>query len=99
MICSVKTSGLIKEYCNIIAAARYAVKAINRPIYDYVNNAGSERLEYVKIYYKDDYMPKCNVAVIKFGDIKLHQLLVSDMYDNFKDTEEYNKIYKGFKEL
>ena len=44
-------------------------------------------------------MPKCNVAVIKFGDIKLHQLLVSDMYDNFKDTEEYNKIYKGFKEI
>ena len=99
LICSVKASGLIKEYCNIIAAARYAVKAINRPIYDYVDNVGSERLEYVKIYYKDDYMPKCNVAIIKFGDIKLHQLLVSDMYDNFKDTEEYNKIYKGFKEI
>ena len=99
LICSIKTSGLIKEYCNIIAAARYAVKAINRPIYDYVDNIGSERLEYVKIYYKDDYMPKCNVAIIKFGDIKLHQLLVSDMYDNFKDTEEYNKIYKGFKEI
>ena len=99
LICSVKASGLIKEYCNIIAAARYAVKAINRPIYDYVDNIGSERLEYVKIYYKDDYMPKCNVAIIKFGDIKLHQLLVSDMYDNFKDTEEYNKIYKGFKEI
>ena len=99
LICSVKASGLIKEYCNIIAAARYAVKAINRPIYDYVDYIASERLEYVKIYYKDDYMPKCNVAVIKFGDIKLHQLLVSDMYDNFKDTEEYNKIYKGFKEI
>ena len=95
--CSIKTSGLIKEYCNIIAAARYAVKAINRPIYDYINRVGSEKIEYVKIYYKDDYMPKCDVAVIKFGDIKLHQLLVSDMYDNFKDSEEYNKIYKGFK--
>ena len=99
LICSVKASGLIKEYCNIIAAARYAVKAINRPIYDYVDKVGSERLEYVKIYYKDDYMVKCNVAIIKFGDIKLHQLLVSDMYDNFKDSEEYNKIYKGFKEI
>ena len=99
LICPIKTSGLIKEYCNIIAAARYAVKAINRPIYDYYNRVGSEKIEYVKIYYKDDYMSKCDVAVIKFGDIKFHQLLVSDMYDNFRDSEEYNEIYKGFKEL
>ena len=99
LICSIKTSGLIKEYCNIISAARYAVKAINRPIYDYYNRVGSEKIEYVKIYYKDDYMSKCDVVVIKFGDIKFHQLLVSDMYDNFRDSEEYNKIYKGFKEL
>ena len=99
LICPIKTSGLIKEYCNIIAAARYAVKAIHRPIYDYYNRVGSEKIEYIKIYYKDDYMSKCNVAVIKFGDIKFHQLLVSDMYDNFRDSEEYNEIYKGFKEL
>ena len=99
LICPIKTSGLIKKYCNIIAAARYAVKAIHRPIYDYYNRVGSEKIEYIKIYYKDDYMSKCDVAVIKFGDIKFHQLLVSDMYDNFKDTEEYNEIYKGFKEL
>ena len=99
LIYPIKTSGLIKEYCNIIAAARYAVKAINRPIYDYYNRVGSEKIEYVKIYYKDDYMSKCDVAVIKFGDIKFHQLLVSDMYDNFRDSEEYNEIYKGFKEL
>ena len=99
MFCSVKTSGLIKEYCNVIAAARHAVRAINRPIYDYYNRVGSEKIEYVKIYYKDDYMSKCNIAVIKFGDINLHQLLISDMYDNFKDTEEYNKIYKGYKEI
>ena len=99
LICPIKTSGLIKEYCNIIAAARYAVKAIHRPIYDYYNRVGSEKIEYIKIYYKDDYMSKCDVAVIKFGDIKFHQLLVSDMYDNFRDSEEYNKIYKGFKEL
>ena len=99
LICPIKTSGLIKEYCNIIAAARYAVKAIHRPIYDYYNRVGSEKIEYIKIYYKDDYMSKCDVAVIKFGDIKFHQLLVSDMYDNFRDSEEYNEIYKGFKEL
>lgn len=99
LICPIKTSGLIKEYCNIIAAARYAVKAIHRPMYDYYNRVGSEKIEYVKIYYKDDYMSKCDVAVIKFGDIKFHQLLVSDMYDNFRDSEEYNEIYKGFKEL
>lgn len=99
LICPIKTSGLIKEYCNIIAAARYAVRAINRPIYDYYNRVGSEKIEYIKIYYKDDYMSKCDVAVIKFGDIKFHQLLVSDMYDNFRDSEEYNEIYKGFKEL
>ena len=99
LFCSVKTSGLIKEYCNVIAAARHAVRAINRPIYDYYNRVGSEKIEYVKIYYKDDYMSKCNIAVIKFGDINLHQLLISDMYDNFKDTEEYNKIYKGYKEI
>lgn len=97
LICPIKTSGLIKEYCNIIAAARYAVKAIHRPIYDYYNRVGSEKIEYIKIYYKDDYMSKCDVAVIKFGDIKFHQLLVSDMYDNFRDSEEYNEIYKGFK--
>ena len=99
LICPIKTSGLIKEYCNIIAAARYAVKAIHRPIYDYYNRVGSEKIEYIKIYYKDDYMSKCDVVVIKFGDIKFHQLLVSDMYDNFRDSEEYNEIYKGFKEL
>ena len=99
LICPIKTSGLIKEYCNIIAAARYAVKAIHRPIYDYYNRVGSEKIEYIKIYYKDDYMSKCDVAVIKFGDIKFNQLLVSDMYDNFRDSEEYNEIYKGFKEL
>lgn len=99
LICPIKTSGLIKEYCNIIAAARYAVKAIHRPMYDYYNRVGSEKIEYIKIYYKDDYMSKCDVAVIKFGDIKFHQLLVSDMYDNFRDSEEYNEIYKGFKEL
>lgn len=99
LICPIKTSGLIKEYCNIIAAARYAVKAMHRPIYDYYNRVGSEKIEYIKIYYKDDYMSKCDVAVIKFGDIKFHQLLVSDMYDNFRDSEEYNEIYKGFKEL
>lgn len=99
LICPIKTSGLIKEYCNIIAAARYAVKAMHRPIYDYYNRVGSEKIEYVKIYYKDDYMSKCDVAVIKFGDIKFHQLLVSDMYDNFREFEEYNEIYKGFKEL
>ena len=44
-------------------------------------------------------MSKCEVVVIKFGDIKFHQLLVSDMYDDFRDSEEYNEIYKGFKEL
>ena len=99
LFCSANGHGLITEHCNVIAAARYAVRAINRPIYDYDYKIGSEKIEYVKIYYKDDYMKKCNVAVIKFGDIKLHQLIVSDMYDNFKDTEEYNKIYKGFKEL
>ena len=99
LICPIKISGLIKEYCNIIAAARYAVKAINRPIYDYYNRVGSEKIEYVKIYYKDDYMSKCDVVVIKFGDIKFHQLIVSDMYDNFRESEEYNEIYKGFKEL
>ena len=49
LFCYAKMHELITEHCNIIAAARYAVRAINRPIYDYYNRAGSEKIEYVKI--------------------------------------------------
>lgn len=89
------------NYSDIIAvviAARNAIKMIGRPtIVNY--KCGFERISSLTLNIKSDIANDNRDIVINFGDISLEDLMLSGMYDEFKNTELYNKILDKFAKL
>lgn len=82
----------------VVVAARNAVKMISKP--NYINyKHGYERISSLTLNIKSNIANDNRDIVINFGDICLEDLMLSGMYDEFKNTEEYNNILSKFNKL
>lgn len=82
----------------VVVAARNAVKMISKP--NYINyKHGYERISSLTLNIKSNIANDNRYIVINFGDICLEELMLSGMYDEFKNTEEYNNILSKFNKL